>query len=166
MSISLLTDASPAIQIHVATAALALVLGGFLLAAAKGTSIHRLLGRIWIALILATALSSFFIHSLRGYFGFSPIHLLSVLTLIGSFQAVFAARAGRVADHRRYAGNLYCFALLTAGAFTLLPGRLMHKLLFGEAEGQAHWLVIGLLLALVFLVQWWLRSRGPRRIQA
>ncbi|MGL4198047.1 MAG: DUF2306 domain-containing protein, partial [Allorhizobium sp.] len=70
MSISLLTDASPAIQFHVATAALALVLGGYLLAAAKGTSIHRLLGRIWIALIVATALSSFFIHSLRGYFGF------------------------------------------------------------------------------------------------
>lgn len=166
MSISLLTDASLSIQIHVATAALALALGGYLLAAAKGTPKHRLLGRIWIGLMVATALSSFFIHSFRSYFGFSPIHLLSVLTLIGSFQAVAAARAGRIADHRRHVGNLYTFALLTAGAFTLLPGRIMHKLLFNEAEGQAHWLAIGLLVSIVLLIQWWLRSRGPGRSRA
>lgn len=162
MSLSLLSQSSLAIQIHVTAAGSALVLGAILLVARKGTRFHRLLGRTWIGLLLIAALSSFFIQSLRLYFGFSPIHILSVLTLIGSFQAVAAARAGRIAEHRRHVGNLYTFALLTAGAFTLLPGRLMHKLLFGEAQGQVHLIAIGLLLTVACLLQWWLR-RGDGR---
>jgi uncharacterized membrane protein len=162
MSLSLLLQSSAAIQIHVVTAVLALFIGAILLLARKGTGSHRLLGRVWIGLMVTTALSSFFIHSLRLYFGFSPIHILSVLTLIGSWQAVVAARAGRIAEHRRHVGNLYTFALLTAGAFTLLPGRLMHKLLIGEEQGQVHLIAIGVLLATVALLQWWLRRRGAR----
>lgn len=162
MSFSLLLQAAPAIQIHVATALLALLLGTYLLIAPKGTVTHRMLGRIWIGVMVVTSLSSFFIHSLRLYYGFSPIHILSVLTLIGSWQAVVAARAGRIAEHRRHVGNLYSLALLTAGAFTLLPGRLMHKLLFGEGQGQVHVLAIGMLLVVVVLFQWWLRLGGER----
>jgi uncharacterized membrane protein len=160
MSLTLLTHSSPAIQIHVFTALSALVLGAFLLVARKGTRSHRLLGRIWIGLMVITAFSSFFIQSLGGYFGFSPIHLLSLLTLIGSWQAVVAVRSGRIAEHRRHVGNLYTFALLTAGAFTLLPGRLIHEMLFGEGAGPAHLIAIGCLLAMALLLQWWLRRSG------
>lgn len=162
MSLSLLLQAAPAIQIHVATALVALLLGTYLLIAPKGTGTHRMLGRIWIGVMVVTSLSSFFIHSLRLYFGFSPIHILSVLTLIGSWQAVVAARAGRIAEHRRHVGNLYSLALLTAGAFTLLPGRLMHKLLFGEGQGQVHLLAICMLLVVVVLFQWWVRHGDTR----
>lgn len=164
MSISLLTQSSLAIQIHVASAVFALLLGATLLVGRKGTGPYRLLGRLWIGMMVITALSSFFIQSLRLYFGFSPIHILSVFTLIGSWQAVAAARAGRIAEHRRHVGNLYSFALLTAGAFTLLPGRLMHKLLFGEGQGQGHLFAIGLLLFLVAALQWWLR-KSPRHFR-
>ncbi|RKE84233.1 DUF2306 domain-containing protein [Rhizobium sp. AG855] len=163
MSLSLLLQASPAIQIHVAAAVSALLLGTYLLVATKGTTTHKSLGRIWIGIMVVTSFSSFFIHSLRLVYGFSPIHLLSVLTLVGSWQAVAAARAGRIAEHRRHVGNLYSLALLTAGAFTLLPGRLMHKLLFGEGQGQVHLLVIGMVLVLVVFFQWWLRRDSRRR---
>lgn len=162
MSLSLLLQSDPAIQIHVFTALSALLLGTYLLIARKGTRTHRICGRIWIGVMVVTSLSSFFIHSLRLYFGFSPIHILSVLTLIGSWQAVVAARAGRIAEHRRHVGNLYSLALLTAGAFTLLPGRLMHKLLFGEGQGQVHLLAIGMLLVVVVLFQWWVRQGDTR----
>jgi uncharacterized membrane protein len=162
MSFSLLLQSVPAIQIHVFTAFSALLLGTYLLIAPKGTKTHRIFGRIWIGLMVVTSLSSFFIHSLRLYYGFSPIHILSVMTLVGSWQAVAAARTGRIAEHRRHVGNLYSLALLTAGAFALLPGRLMHKLLFGEGQGQVHLLVIGMLLAIVVLFQWWLRRKGRR----
>lgn len=157
MSLSLLLQTPVAIQIHVVSALLALILGAGLLLGRKGTNVHRILGRIWIGVMVITAMSSFFISSLRLYFGFSPIHILSVFTLVGSFQAITAARAGLIAEHRRHVGNLYSFALLTAGAFTLLPGRLMHKLIFGEGQGQAHLVAIGLLLILVLFFQWWLR---------
>ena len=159
MSLSLLTQSSPAIQIHTVTALSALILGTSLMLTRKGTAIHRILGRIWIGLMVATALSSLFIQQLDLFFGFSPIHLLSVVTLIGSWQVVAAARAGRIAQHRRHVGNLYALSLLTAGAFTLLPGRLMHKLLFGEGQGAAYLLAIGVFLAVALLVLWWFRSR-------
>ena len=158
MSFSLLAQASHAIQIHVVAAILALIIGAILLLGRKGTRSHRMLGRVWIGVMGITAISSFFISSLRPHFGFSPIHILSVFVLIGSWQAVAAARAGRIAEHRRHVGNLYSFALLAAGAFTLLPGRLMHKLLFGEGQGQAHLVVIGMLLVLGGMLQWWLRQ--------
>jgi uncharacterized membrane protein len=165
MSLSLLSHSPAAIQIHVAAAVFALLVGAILLIGRKGTGPHRLLGRIWISLMLITSLSSFFISSLRVYFGFSPIHILSVFTLIGSWQAVAAARAGRIAEHRRHVVNLYSFALLTAGAFTLLPGRLMHKLLFDAGEERLHLLAIALLLGLVVWLQWWVRkvSAHPSR---
>jgi uncharacterized membrane protein len=162
MSLSLLLQSDPAIQIHVFTALSALLLGTYLLIARKGTRTHRICGRIWIGLMVVTSLSSFFIHSLRLYYGFSPIHILSVMTLIGSWQVVAAARAGRIAEHRRHVGNLYSLALLTAGAFTLLPGRLMHKLLFGEGQSQVHLLAIGMLLGVAVLFQWWVRHGDAR----
>lgn len=165
MSLSLFFETSPAIQIHAVAALSAFTLGAWLLVARKGTVSHRLLGRIWIGLLVATALSSFFIHSLRLYLGFSPIHILSALTLVGSWQAVASARAGRIAEHRRHVGNLYSLALLTAGAFTLLPGRLMHKLLFGENQGQVHLIAIGALLVAAILLQLWLR-KGRTRLSA
>lgn len=160
MSISLLQQASPAIQVHVITALSALLLGAYLLLSTKGTKTHRILGRIWIGIMVLTSVSSFFIHSLRLFYGFSPIHILSVMTLVGSWQAVAAARTGRFAEHRRHVGNLYSLALLTAGAFTLLPGRLMHRLLFGEGQGQAHLLAIGMLLLIVVFFQRRLRRDG------
>ncbi len=162
MSLSLLLQATPAIQIHVFTALSALLLGTYLLIARKGTRTHKIFGRIWIGLMVVTSFSSFFIHSLRLYYGFSPIHILSVMTLIGSWQVVAAARAGRIAEHRRHVGNLYSLALLTAGAFTLLPGRLMHKLLFGEGQGQVHLLAIGMLLVVIALFRWWLSTEERR----
>ena len=158
MSLSLLTHASPAIQIHVAVALSAFLLGGVLLLLRKGTGLHRFFGRIWIGLMVVTALSSFFIQTIRLFFGFSPIHILSILTLFGCWQAVAAARAGRIAEHRRHVGNLYTLALVTAGAFTLLPGRLMHTLLFGEGDGQLYYFAIGGLLFLALLLQKRLRS--------
>lgn len=161
MSPSLLINLPFAVQIHVAAALSAVLLGGILLLGRKGTGLHRVLGRIWICLMVATALSSFFIRTMPWFFGYSPIHVLSILTLLGCWQVVSAARTGRIAEHQRHVGNLYAFALVTAGAFTLLPGRLMHKLLFGEGQGQACLFALGILLASAVLLKWWLR-RGTR----
>ncbi len=162
MSISVIAQVPVAIQIHVVCAMLALVLGACLLLGRKGNDTHRMIGRIWIGAMAITAISSFFMSSLRLHSGFSPIHILSVFTLIGCCQVVVAARASRIAEHRRHVGNLYSFALLTAGAFSLLPGRMMNTLLFGGGKGQPHLIAIGLLLMIVLLFQWWLR-RGRAR---
>lgn len=84
MTLEPLLNASPAIQIHVATVLPAALLGAHLLLRPKGTPRHRLLGKIWMALMVVTAASTFFIHELNMFFGFSPIHLLSIATLFGA----------------------------------------------------------------------------------
>ena len=131
MTLAPLLAAPAVIQLHAFAALGALALGAAQLAAPKGTIPHRLLGWIWAGLLLAVAVSSFFIHEIRLWGPFSPIHLLSVFTLIMLPLAVLRARRHQVEKHRRVMIALFTFALVGAGAFTLLPGRIMHAVVFG-----------------------------------
>lgn len=117
---------TPLILIHVATATGALVFGGLALALKKGDRRHRLLGRTWVLLMLATALVSFGIQS-RGHF--SAIHILSVVSLAAMGASLYAAARGRIGAHRRGMRGTYA-GLLIAGVFTLLPGRRLGDLLW------------------------------------
>lgn len=126
----LLREPQP-IPVHAMAALAAVLLGGMQLGLAKGTTLHVIMGRLWVGLLLFTAISSFFIHELRVWGVFSPIHLLSVTTIFAAIYGVYCARAGKIARHRMIMAQLYVLALLVAGAFTLLPGRVMHQLLMG-----------------------------------
>ncbi len=130
MTLTPLLTAPLAIQIHVATVVPAAFLGAFLLAHRKGTRWHRRLGRLWIGLMVVSALSSFFIGSINLFFGFSPIHVLSILVLWSSLQAVRAARRGDIAAHRKNILGMYVGGIIVAGGFTLVPGRLMNNVVF------------------------------------
>lgn len=126
-----LIDAGPAIQIHVATAAVAFALGIVQFAAPKGTLPHRSLGWIWVLLMAVVAGSSLWIHEIRLLGPWSPIHLLSLWVLAGLPFAVLAARRHEVASHRRSMIGFFAGGLLLAGALTFLPDRLMPKIFFG-----------------------------------
>lgn len=126
--------AGETIHVHALAALGALLLGGWvLLASTKGSPLHRALGRAYLGLMLIAALTAIFIHALnpRGPFGFSPVHLLIIVTLLGVWRGWRAARRGEIMTHRRIMIRLYISALIVAGAFTLLPGRLLHGVLFG-----------------------------------
>lgn len=77
------------------------------------------------------AASSFWIHQIRLVGPFSPIHLLSIFTLVMLPLAVWRAHTHRVADHRRIMIMTFVGALVIAGLFTLVPGRIMHRVIFG-----------------------------------
>jgi uncharacterized membrane protein len=132
MSFAPLLDAAPAIPPHAFTAMAAFVLGLVQFAAPKGTLPHRTIGWIWVLLMVAVAVSSFWIHSIRLVGPWSPIHLLSIFTLILLPIAVWRAHTHRVADHRRMMIFIFAGALVIAGLFTLLPGRIMHQVVFGH----------------------------------
>ena len=132
MSLSPLLNASPIIQAHAFCALLALAIGGVQLAAPKGAPAHRVLGWIWATAMMAVAGSSLFIHTIRMFGPFSPIHLLSLRTLIAVPFAVTAARAHRIARHRAAMTQLFALALVVTGLFTLWPGRIMHRVVFGS----------------------------------
>src|SRR5437868_8680124 len=101
MSLGPLLNASPVIQVHAFAAMAALTLGIVQLAAPKGTLPHRTIGWIWVALMAVIAVSSFWIHQLRLVGPFSPIHLLSIFTLVMLPLAVIHARRHNVDRHRR-----------------------------------------------------------------
>src|SRR3954452_12745317 len=91
MSLAPLLDAAPAIPLHAFAAMAAFALGIVQFAAPKGTLPHRTIGWIWVLLMAAVALSSFWIHTIRLVGPFSPIHLLSIFTLIMLPLAVWRA---------------------------------------------------------------------------
>jgi len=132
MSVAPLLDAAPAIPVHAFAAMTAFMLGVVQLAAPKGTLPHRTLGWIWVCLMLAVAISSFWIHEIRLVGPWSPIHLLSIFVLITVPLAVWKAHRHQVTDHRRIMISIFSGALVIAGLFTLLPGRIMHAVVFGQ----------------------------------
>ena len=131
MHLAPLLNATPVIQIHAFAAMAAFGLGIVQLAAPKGTMPHRAIGWISVVLLTVIAVSSFWIHDIRMIGPFSPIHLLSIFTLVMLPLAVLHARRHRVDQHRKAMIGIFCGALLVAGAFTFLPGRIMHAVAFG-----------------------------------
>jgi uncharacterized membrane protein len=131
MSFGPLLEASPAIQFHAFAAMAAFMLGALQLGGPKGTLPHRIVGSIWVLLMIVVCVSAFFIHELRIWGAWSPIHLLAIFTLVMLPIAVWWAHKHAIDRHRRAMLGLFFGALVIAGLFTFLPGRIMHAVLFG-----------------------------------
>ena len=131
MTLQPLLAAGPAIQIHAVAALLAFGIGIVQLIARKGSKQHRTLGYIWAAAMITVAITSFWIHEIRLFGDYSPIHVLSVVVIVSVPMALAAARSGQVNRHKKIMLSMFFFALITAGAFTLLPGRIMYRVLIG-----------------------------------
>lgn len=119
--------------LHLSTIVPAFLIGTYLLLNHKGTPLHKALGKIYMSLMLFTALVTLSMSAEVGpvvlnHFGF--IHLLSFLVLYTVPTAYFAARNGNVKQHRGNMIGLYVGGLLIAGAFTFMPGRLLHGWIF------------------------------------
>jgi len=132
MTLLPLLQASTSIQLHAFAASGALVIGAIQLVAPKGTLPHRIVGSIWVLLMLIVSISAFFIHQLRVWGPWSPIHLLAIFTLVMLPIAVWRAHRHDVVRHRRAMLGLFLGGLVIAGLFTLLPGRVMHAVVFGD----------------------------------
>jgi uncharacterized membrane protein len=132
MSLAPLFNASLPIQLHAFAAMSAFALGLVQFAAPKGTLPHRTVGFIWLALMLTVAISSFWIHSIRMWGDFSPIHLISIYVLIMIPVALYYARTHNIRSHSRTVISMFLGGLVIAGAFTFVPGRIMHAVAFGN----------------------------------
>ena len=120
---------TPAIWIHVFAAVSALALGATIFLARKGTSLHRVSGRVWAGLMLITAVSTAWIKANGSY---SWIHLLSIATLLILAAVVYAAINGHIRRHRMGVIGLYSGSLVVAGLFALMPDRLLGRMLWGS----------------------------------
>jgi uncharacterized membrane protein len=131
MSLAPLLDAAPAIPLHAFAAMAAFALGLVQFAAPKGTLPHRTVGWIWVGLMMLVAISSLWIHQIRLLGPWSPIHLLSIFTLIIVPVGVWRAHRHDVTGHRLTMIFTFTGALVIAGLFTFVPGRIMHSVVFG-----------------------------------
>jgi uncharacterized membrane protein len=131
MSFAPLLAAASAIQVHAFAAMAAFVLGVVQLAAPKGTLPHRTIGWIWVALMVVVAVSAAFVHEIRLWGPWSPIHLLSILVLVLLPVAVWRAHVHDVPYHRNTMLGIFLGALVIAGLLTFLPGRIMYMVAFG-----------------------------------
>ena len=120
--------------LHLATVVPAFAIGALQLLRRKGTPAHKMLGKIYMVLMLATALITLTMPAevgprLLNHFGF--IHSFSFLTLFSVPTAYIAARRGQIKAHRASMIWLYVGGILIAGSFAFGPGRMLNEWLFG-----------------------------------
>ena len=118
------------IWLHLTTILVATALTPVMLLRVRGDRRHRTIGKLWIVAMLATAISSLFIH-VSGPGRFSVIHLLSFWTRVQVPLIWWTARHHDVARHRRAVHGMVIGALLVAGFFTFPFHRLLGTWLFG-----------------------------------
>ncbi|ALO43822.1 DUF2306 domain-containing protein [Pseudoalteromonas phenolica] len=133
MNIGILLNASHPIPLHSFFAIAAIIFGAIQFASKKGTLTHRTFGYLWITSMVVVCLSSFFIKTLQFdlLFGFSPIHFLSIWTLISLYLMIYHARKKQIPQHKTWSRNTYFLSLVIAGFFTFYPGRIMYKVFVG-----------------------------------
>lgn len=122
---TLFSQFHPVVLLHVAAALAALLSGLFVFLGRKGTPGHRRLGRSWVALMAVVALSSFFIRA-SGHF--SLVHGLSIVMTASLAWGVMRARQRNFRSHRITLLSCYV-SLWVAGLFTLMPHRMLGRLL-------------------------------------
>ena len=123
MTIEPLAQATIWVQLHVARVLSAFVIGTWLIFfSRKGSRHHRLLGKGFLTLMVATSVISFFVHERRPdspVFGLSPIHGLSAFVLIASWRAFSAVKSGDVPTHRFWMIGVYTNSLVINGAMNI-----------------------------------------------
>ena len=122
---------------HTAFALVAVPVGAYIFLTQKGTSRHKLAGRFWVALLTIVSMSAMPIQSINpGHH--SLIHLFVPFTIGSLIYSIWNIRRFKVTRLQKYRYahmysmiGVYVGALLIAGAFTLLPGRFLHGVVFG-----------------------------------
>ena len=121
------------VGVHLATVLFAFPVGAWMLLSRKGTRLHKLLGKPYMLVMFITGVVTLFMPAqvgpqLLGHFGF--LHLFSVLVLVSVPASIYAIRHGNVPAHQGSMIGVYLGGILVAGAFALMPGRLLHTFLF------------------------------------
>lgn len=123
-------DLPIAVQIHIVAALCALVLGITMFARRKGTRSHKIIGKLFLALMLITATSAVFIRYINDG-SFSWIHIFVPVTFFAAWETVHYIRKGNLKGHKRAVKGLFFGALLIPGFLSFLPGRTMWVMAFG-----------------------------------
>lgn len=158
MSFDPVLNAPFVIQLHLTFALPAVCLGPVALFRNRRDRLHKTLGYAWILAMIGVSVSGLFIESniaIVAHFG--PIHVLCVLALWGMAEGLWYIRQGNIAKHRASMQSVWFGAMGLAGLFTLAPGRILNRAVFGERM-ELGWIAIAVGgAALAILWRWHLR---------
>ncbi len=97
----------------------------------KGTRCHKAIGWSWMLAMVVTSISSFGITGFIDWFyGYGPIHLLSIWVLVCVFISVYSAKKGNISFHRSFAVGAYIGTIIAGVGAALMPGRIVHTFIF------------------------------------
>lgn len=135
--ITRLIETRPLIALHAAAALLGLLVGAIVLARRKGTVNHKRLGWFWIGLMAATAVTSVFIRDYRlpNVYGYTPIHVFTIVTPLWLVRGVVMIRRGRALDHASVMRKTFIAACVVTGLLALLPNRFIGGLVWRNLLG-------------------------------
>ena len=131
------------IYVHAFFALAAVPVGLYIFLKKKGTKQHRFIGRVWVSFLLIVSFTAIFITTPVTDAMFNPrayswIHLLIPWTIGSLIYSIYSIRKFKKTKlekhknaHKNFMIGTYIGALLLAGAFTLMPGRMFHEIIFG-----------------------------------
>lgn len=128
LDLNRLWKAGPVVAAHIGAALIALATGVAVLSRRRGTRRHRAMGRVWVVLMLGTAISGMAIEPTR----FSPAHGAALLVFVMVPMAIRKVRRGDLRGHRRAMAQLL-ISLVIVGLLAFLPGQLLHSVFFAGA---------------------------------
>lgn len=130
LNLAPLLAAPLSLQLHVAAAVLALIIGVVIFTFRKGTGFHRFLGWSWVgSMIIVAATSVAMIADFKN--GINALHAFTAITVVALWSGLAGIRRGNVQQHAGSMIGLYVGGLLIAGAFAFIPGRTMWNVVFG-----------------------------------
>ena len=113
-------------QIHLLSGIVALIFGGAVLMAKKGTKIHRKVGYLYVSSMAVLIISSFFIYRLFGKFGlFHFLSLVSMFSLLAGMIPMFK-KVRTPKDYETHFNRMYwsvggLYAAFAAESFVRIP---------------------------------------------
>ena len=113
-------------QIHLLSGIVALIFGGAVLMAKKGTKIHRKVGYLYVSSMAILIISSFFIYRLFGKFGlFHLLSLVSMFSLLAGMIPMFK-KVRTPKDYETHFNRMYwsvggLYAAFAAESFVRIP---------------------------------------------
>jgi uncharacterized membrane protein len=116
----------------------------------RGDTRHKALGRVWVVVMLWTAVTSFWIRQINDG-AFSWLHVLSVVTLVTVTLGVVNARRGRIAAHRGNMVGSWLGAVGAMAAALAVPDRMIPTYAVARPGGALAF-AISVLLATGVLV--------------
>ena len=120
------------VYVHFIAALAALVIGALQLARPKGTGGHRVIGWVWIALMMTVAISSLWIPR---FLHFTWIHLFTLFVMVRCRSRSGPPHHGEVAGHAKGMRGIYVGGLIVAGVFRVHAGARARHLLWKGVWG-------------------------------